>query len=52
MASRINNLNTVTSYMQHFQLLKLFLLYAHVKMASSSSGRPRDSCVWKHCKNS
>ena len=34
MASKINNLNTVTSYiyyMQHFQLLKLFLLYVHVK---------------------
>ena len=46
MTSKINNLNTVTfSVTQHFCLLKSFLLYVHVKMASFSSGRLRDSCV-------
>ena len=43
MASKINNLNIYSNilYMQHFQLLKSFLLYVHVKMASFSNSRPR-----------
>ena len=43
MASKINNLDIYSIlYMQHFQLLKSFLLYVHVKIASFNSVRPRD----------
>ena len=44
MASKINNLDIYSNilFMQHFQLLKSFLLYVHVKMASFNSVRPRD----------
>ena len=33
-----------------FSIIKIILLYAHVKMSSFSGGRPRDSCVLRYFK--